>query len=101
MANTALYVKETIENLDAQCQLFITRVPQILKEAKALIKHAPTLMFTPISQGYEGVSYDSNYGGVKQKWLLIRSEQASKREQQNLNKRMLKAGEQARKTSNS
>ena len=97
VADAALYVKETIEDLDAQGQLFITRVPQTLQEAKALIKHAPTLMFTPISQGYEGISYDSEYGGVKQKWLLIRSEQAYKREQHNLNKRMLKAGEQARK----
>lgn len=97
VADAALYVKETIEDLDAQGQLFITRVPQTLKEAKALIKNAPTLMFTPISQGYECISYDSEYGGVKQKWLLIRSEQAYKREQHNLNKRMLKAGEQARK----
>tara|TARA_B110000908_G_C10149058_1_gene400456 strand:- start:31 stop:1095 length:1065 start_codon:yes stop_codon:yes gene_type:complete len=98
VADAALYVKETIEELDAQGQLFITRVPQTLKEAKALIKQAPTLTFTPISQGYEGVSYDSEYGGVSQKWLLIRSEQAYKREQHNLNKRMLKAGEQARKS---
>jgi transposase len=98
VADAALYVKETIEELDAQGQLFITRVPQTLKEAKALVTQAPTLLFTPISQGYEGVSYDSEYGGVKQTWLLIRSEQAYKREQHNLNKRMLKAGEQARKS---
>jgi len=98
VADAALYVKETIEDLDAQGQLFITRVPQTLAEAKALVKQAPNLHFTPISPGYEGVSYDSEYGGVAQKWLLIRSEQAYKREQHNLNKRMLKAGEQARKS---
>ena len=98
VADAALYVKETIENLDTQGQLFITRVPLTLKEAKALVKQAPTLDFTPISPGYEGVSYDSDYGGVAQKWLLIRSEQAYKREQHNLNKRMLKAGEDARKS---
>ncbi|MFT6271137.1 MAG: transposase [Alphaproteobacteria bacterium] len=62
------------------------------------MKQAPSLTFTPISQGYEGVSYESEYGGVKQKWLLIRSEQAYKREQHSLNKRMLKAGEKARKS---
>jgi transposase len=73
-------------------------VPQTLKEVKALVKEAPILTFTPISQGYEGVSYDSEYGGVRQTSLLIRSEQAYKREQHNLNKRMLKAGEQARKS---
>jgi transposase len=98
VADAALYVKETIEDLDDQGQLFITRVPQTLKEAKALVKQAPTLNFISISPGYEGVSYDSEYGGVAQKWLLIRSEQAYKREQHNLNKRMLKAGEQARKS---
>lgn len=98
VADAALYVQETIEDLHAQGQLFITRVPQTLNEAKALIKQAPMLNFTPITGEYEGVSYDSEYGGVKQKWLLIRSEQAYKREQHNLNKRMLKAGEQARKS---
>jgi transposase len=98
VADAALYVKATIEELDAQGQLFITRVLQTLKEAKALVKGAPILTFTPISPGYEGVSYDSEYGGVKQTWLLIRSEQAYKREQHNLNKRMLKAGEQGRKS---
>jgi len=98
VADAALYVKETIEDLNAQGQLFITRVPQTLTEAKALVKQAPSLNFIPISPGYEGVSYDSEYGGVTQKWLLIRSEQAYKREQHSLNKRMLKAGEVARKS---
>jgi transposase len=98
VADAALYVKETIEHLDTQGQLFITRVPQTLKEAKELVKQAPALTFMPICDGYEGVSYDSDYAGVKQKWLLIRSEQAYKREQHSLNKRMLKAGEQARKS---
>lgn len=60
-------VKETIEDLDIQGQLFITRVPQTLKEAKLLVKQAPTLHFTPISPGYEGVSYDSHYGDVAQR----------------------------------
>jgi transposase len=91
VADEALYVQETIKDLDAQDQLCTARVPQTLTEAKALVKQASTLTFTPISQDYEGVSYDSEYGGVKQKWLLIRSEQANKLEQHNLNKRMLKA----------
>lgn len=98
VADAALYVQETIAALDKQGQYFITRVPQTLKEAKALVCQAPTLSFAPISDGYEGVYYDSDYGGVKQKWLLVRSDQAYKREQHNLNKRMLKAGELARKS---
>lgn len=98
VSDSALYVAETITELQSQNQLFITRVPQNkISEAKALIKQAPTLNFVPITEGYEGVWYESNYADVKQKWLLIRSEQAYKREQHNLNKRMVNAGEKARK----
>lgn len=98
VADSALYVQGTLEQLQALGQLFITRVPQRLKEAKALITQAPTLPFTPITEGYEGVFCDSDYGGVAQKWLLVRSEQARKREGHNLNKRMLKTAEQERKS---
>lgn len=97
VADAALYVKETIQHLDTIKQLFITRVPQKLKETKLLIAKAPSLSFTEITEGYQGVWYESNYGGVAQKWLLIRSEQALKREYHNLNKRMLKQSEQGRK----
>jgi hypothetical protein len=48
----ALYVKETIVELDALGQLFITRVPQKLKEAKTLIQSASLLIFEPIFDGY-------------------------------------------------
>jgi hypothetical protein len=56
-------------------------MPQTLKETKSFIKQAPTLTFPTISQGYEGASYDSDYGGFAQTWLLIRSELACKHEQ--------------------
>ncbi|NQY65673.1 MAG: IS1634 family transposase, partial [Alteromonadaceae bacterium] len=97
VADAALYVKETIEHLDTIGLLFITRVPQKLKETKTLIAKAPNLSFKEITEGYQGVWYERNYGGVAQKWLLIRSEQALKREHHNLNKRMIKQSEQARK----
>ena len=97
VADAALYVKETIEHLAAIGQLFITRVPQTIKEAKTLIGRAPRLVFTDITEGYQGAWYESHYGGVAQKWLLVRSEQALKREHHNLDKRMLKQSEQGRK----
>lgn len=98
MADAALYVKEIIVELNALRQLFITRVPQKLKEAKTLIQSASLLTFEPICDGYQGVWHTSNYGDVEQKWLLIRSEQASKREHHTLNSRMLKQAEGSRKT---
>jgi transposase len=98
MVDAALYVKETFVELDAMRQFFITRVPQKLAEAKALILSANLLTFVPICDGYQGVWHNSNYGDVEQKWLLIRSEQATKREHHTLNSRMLKQAEDSRKT---
>lgn len=98
VADAALYVKETLVELQALSQLFITRVPQKLVESKALVNSVEGLTFEAIDEGYEGVWHDSDYGGVKQKWLLVRSEQATKRERYNLDKRMLKQAEQSRKT---
>jgi len=83
--------------LDKLSQLFITRVPQKLKETKILIAQSSTLDFTDIGNGYSGVWHRSNYGDVKQKWLLIRSEQAKKREAYSLTKRMLKKAKVERK----
>ena len=98
VADAPLYVKETIAELNALCQLFITRVPQKLKEAKTLIQNASSLTFEPICDGYQGVWHNSNYGDVEQKWLLVRSEQATKREHHTLNSRMLKQAEASRKS---
>lgn len=98
VADAALYVKETIEHLAAMGQLFITRVPQTLKESKGLVSQAHELVFEEISQGYQGVWHESHYGEVKQKWLLVRSEQAAKREGHTLDKRIKKRQEQAEKS---
>jgi len=84
--------------LNALRQLFITRVPQKLKEAKTLIQSASLLTFEPICDGYQGVWHTSHYGDVEQKWLLIHSEQATKQEHHTLNSRMFKQAEGSRKT---
>jgi transposase len=69
VADAALYVKETIVELDALSQLFITRVPQKLKETKTLIHSVSLLHFESICDGYQGVWHTSHYGDVEQKWL--------------------------------
>ena len=79
MADATLYVKETVVELNVLGQLFITRVPQKLKEAKKLIQSASLLTFDPICDGYQGVWHTSHYGDMKQKCLLVRGEQTTKR----------------------
>jgi len=98
VADAALYVKETIIELSGLEQLFITRVPQKLREAKTLINQASVLDFEEIGNGYSGAWHQSDYGDVKQKWLLVHSEQARKRETYSLTKRMIKKAEAERKT---
>jgi len=98
IADAALYVAETIQSLSQQKQLFITRVPQKITQAKQLIAEHDRTSFESITEGYSGKWVDSNYGGVKQRWLLIRSEQACKREQKTLDRKMLKTTEQSIKT---
>ena len=100
VADAALYVAETIRALQEQGQLYITRVPQKLLEAKNLIKNQNQLLLEPFCEGYSGAWVDSNYGGVAQKWLFIRSAQATKRERHTLHKNILKSTEQSMKSFN-
>lgn len=80
IADSALYTEETIQSLSEQNQLFITRVPQKLKEAKAVLAQASAVSWTELKDGYDGAWFESNYGRVQQRFLLIKSTQAKKRE---------------------
>jgi hypothetical protein len=48
--------------------LFITRVPQKLKETKTLIKSVSLLNFESVCDGSQSVWHTSHYGDVEQKW---------------------------------
>ena len=65
-----------------------------------MIKNQIQLTLEPFCEGYSGAWVDSNYGGVAQKWLFIRSAQATKREQHTLQKNILKSTEQSMKSFN-
>lgn len=80
IADSALYTEETIQSLAEQNQLFITRVPQKLKAAKVILSKATEVAWTELENGYAGVWFDSNYGALQQRWLLIKSTQAKSRE---------------------
>lgn len=98
IGDAALYVAETIQSLQKQKQLFITRVPQKLKEAKTLLSTYSKENFIDIESGYSGTWYESDYGEVSQKWLLIKSEQAGKREKHTQKKTILKSTQASMKS---
>lgn len=98
IADSALYVAETIGSLDEQGQLFISRVPHKLKQVKDLIKQQSHYQFEAMGNGYSGCWHTTSYGDVEQRWLLIRSEQAGKREAHTLHKNIEKSTTQSLKT---
>ncbi len=95
IGDSALYTEETIQSLAEQNQLFITRVPQKLKEAKAVLAQAAAVSWTELKDGYTGAWFESNYGGIQQRWLLIKSAQAKTREKHILNAAISKKTERS------
>lgn len=79
VADSALYSKKRL--LASNDYLWLSRVPETLKEAKALASQ-PTdqLMWVDQGAGYQTARYESHYGGIQQRWLLVYSEQAYQRE---------------------
>ena len=90
IGDSALYVAETINDLNEQGIKFISRAPQKLKQVKTLISQQHNYAFETLENGYSACWHEVEYGGVAQRWLLIRSEQATKREACTLDKSMLK-----------
>ena len=84
--------------LSEQQQLFITRVPQKIKQVKDILNNLDELTFNEITASYSGHWVDSTYGNVAQKWLVIKSEQAYKREIITLDKRIKKNSTEALKS---
>ena len=80
IADAALYTEESIQSLDEQKQKFITRVPMTIACAKQALLALEPKQLLPIENGYSGHWVEANYGNVKQRWLLVKSEQATKRE---------------------
>ncbi|KFA99425.1 IS1634 family transposase [Vibrio sp. ER1A] len=81
IADAALYTEASIRSLDEQQQQFITRVPMTIKRAKQALLDLDTEKLISIGNGYSGHWITSDYGGVEQRWLLVSSEQATKREE--------------------
>ena len=92
VGDAAMYVAETIQELNQQDQLFISRVPLNIGAAKELVQSAPLRSMTEVEgfEHYESVETLSDYAGVVQRWVLFRNNQSQKTEQKTLTRRMQK-----------
>ncbi len=89
VADSALY---SAENLLALEHLkWITRVPLSIKAAQFYVRETPDSELTETDrEGYKAVEKESNYGGIKQKWIIIESATRKESDLKQLAKKILK-----------
>jgi transposase len=87
IADAALYTKERL--LKSNDYVWVTRVPENIKEAKALTeKLDEEIAWIEGEEGYKTAEYKSFYGGIEQRWLLVFSKQAFEKERKTLEKKL-------------
>jgi len=75
---------------------WILRVPASLKEARALLEgEFPREAWIPLLPGYRGLEVEADYGGVRQRWLLVEGEE--REEEGGLRRRVARAEGEAEK----
>jgi transposase len=75
---------------------WLTRVPERIGRAQALIEAITAQEMRPAGQeGYRYLELCTTYGGVRQRWLIVWSEQAERRERATLQKRVSQEREEA------
>ena len=93
VVDSKLYNKDNLSILSTKGSLkWITRVPNHLKGVKELISTIDKTAFKPLKT-YDGYKYQvvcSNYGDVRQRWLVLFSAAKYNRDLSGLNKRLLK-----------
>jgi len=97
ITDSALYSEESINTLSNV--KWITRIPGTLNEVKALYKSIqPEQMQKSALEGYSYLEIGNYYGGLRQRWLVVFSKAAYKREEATFTKRLSERRTQAEKS---
>lgn len=87
VVDAAFYVPEKLAQLNDVH--WITRVPAQLKEAKNWLKiSADELTWQTLDENYRAVTQEVTIYGIKQRWLMIESKHAQKRELETFQRRL-------------
>lgn len=93
--DSAGYTQENLETW--QETKWVARVPETITQAKELIQAVATEAMTDAGNGYRVLPMCNRYAGIRQRWLLVYSEQAYERESKSLDKRVVRAATKAQK----
>jgi len=77
MADSALYSADSVSTLGQHC-FWISRVPETIKEAQKIVDSTPDWVLCTDTR-YKQVTYESSYGGEKQRWVLFESSEQKKK----------------------
>ena len=89
VADSELYTANTLSEISDQIK-WITHVPEKIKAASEIIGSIFKEDMEELSEGYKCTEVCSMYGKVRQRWLLIYSEQAYLREEEALERQVKK-----------
>jgi len=89
VADSALYTSENVAQLSQTW--WLTRVPLTIAQAQALLISCDQDEVSELAPGYWGHEYETMYGGVKQRWLVVFSEAAYERESKTFARKLDKA----------
>lgn len=96
VADSALYSADNITQMDPL--EWVSRVPLTVGEANELLDLIDESAFVPSeAEGYRIAQVCSQYGGIRQRWLVVESAQRKASDLQQLDKRLAKAAGQARR----
>ena len=95
VADSALYAKDSLQALDHT--FWITRVPGRINAVKEVYRECDRQRMKDAKDGYRYTELGSCYGGVSQRWLVVHSDKALKRDLKALERRIVKEGEKAKK----
>ena len=96
VTDSAGYTEKTLHGCKDVIK-WIMRVPENLTQSKEAVQ-AEYSNWQPLSEGYEYVALTSNQYDIAQRWLLIFSQEAYKREMHTLKKNFIKHSESEYKT---
>jgi len=99
VADSCFYTEETLQATKGDL-LWISRVPNKIKEVKQAISETARDLESLCPLAKEGYAYrrhHSSYAGVRQRWLIVHSAQAEKREAYTIGRAVKKEAEQLRK----
>ena len=95
--DSAAYTTTNIGDWGAE-KKWLTRVPESIKDAQVALQSVKTEDMHSLAHGYAIHATNHNYGDVEQRWLVVYSEQAEKRELKRLDKQVDRAARSLEQT---